>query len=161
MISALLSVTPQWSSANPICAACPLCCTELPFFAEWKTRTHFFHSGVCNRLWIVWGRVNFFRDGKQDKRFCSLSRKMLIRKTKWKYFQAKRYDRKNPPYDNDCHWIHLKPYVRAAGAKLFLSLCFRMLRSFGVYAWSTPEEKITMHCIQMLKALEVLKDFCS
>lgn len=84
---------------------------------------------------------------------------MLVRDTKGKYFQGNRLDRKTPKYDNDCCWIHLKLNVRAARAKLFLSLCFRVLSSFSVYGWSPPEDKISTFSIQNAKSVRHFERF--
>lgn len=84
---------------------------------------------------------------------------MLVRGTKGNYFQAKRLDRKTPKDDNDCCWIHSRLHVRRARAKLFLSLCFRVLGSFSVYSLSSPGDNISTFSIQNAKSFWSFKRF--
>lgn len=82
---------------------------------------------------------------------------MFLIGTKGNYFQAQRLGRKTPKDDDDCCWIHLKLTVRTARAKLFLSLCFRVLSSFSVYSLSSPEDKISTFSIQNAKSFRSSK----
>lgn len=78
---------------------------------------------------------------------------------KRKVFSGKKVGQKTPKDHNDCCWIHLKLNVRAARVKLFLSLCFRMLGSFSVYSWSSPEDKMSTFSIQNAKSIRSFKRF--